>query len=72
MLGVVIICKLLNLFFPSRYDFTPLAVRHVDSRENVFVFLSSLVGIVGGVFVTVKLVSGCLVNSAQAVAKKMD
>ena len=54
------------------YDFTPLAVRHVESRENGFVFLSSLVGIVGGVFVTVGLVSGCLVNSAQAVAKKMD
>lgn len=54
------------------YDFTPLAVKHVESRENWFVFLSSLVGIVGGVFVTVGLVSGCLVNSAQAVAKKMD
>ena len=54
------------------YDFTPLAVRHVEKRENVLVFLSSLVGIVGGVFVTVGLVSGCLVNSAQAVAKKMD
>lgn len=54
------------------YDFTPLAVRHVEKRENVFVFLSSLVGIVGGVFVTVGLVSGCVVNSAQAVAKKMD
>ncbi|KAL9178676.1 hypothetical protein ACHAXT_003807 [Thalassiosira profunda] len=48
------------------YDFTPLAVRHVESRENWFVFLSSLVGIVGGVFVTVGLVTGCLVNSAQA------
>ena len=54
------------------YDFTPLAVSHLESRENWFVFLSSLVGIVGGVFVTVSLVSGCLVNSAQAVAKKMD
>eukprot|EP00584_Thalassiosira_punctigera_P002925 CAMPEP_0172534538 /NCGR_PEP_ID=MMETSP1067-20121228/6862_1 /TAXON_ID=265564 ORGANISM="Thalassiosira punctigera, Strain Tpunct2005C2" /NCGR_SAMPLE_ID=MMETSP1067 /ASSEMBLY_ACC=CAM_ASM_000444 /LENGTH=342 /DNA_ID=CAMNT_0013319345 /DNA_START=62 /DNA_END=1090 /DNA_ORIENTATION=+ len=54
------------------YDFTPLAVRHVESRENWFVFVSSLVGIVGGVFVTVGLVSGCLVNSAQVVAKKMD
>lgn len=54
------------------YDFTPLAVRHVESRENGFVFLSSLVGIVGGVFVTVGLVSGCFVHSVQAVAKKMD
>lgn len=54
------------------YDFTPLAVRHVESRENWLVFISSLVGIVGGVFVTVSLVSGCVVNSAQAVAKKMD
>jgi len=54
------------------YDFTPLAVRHVESRENWFVFLSSLVGIVGGVFVTVGLVTGCLVNSVQSVAKKMD
>ena len=54
------------------YDFTPLAVSHVESHENWFVFLSSLVGIVGGVFVTVGLVSGCLVNSAHAVAKKID
>jgi hypothetical protein len=36
------------------------------------VFLSSLVSIVGGVFVTVGLVSGCLVDSAKAVAKKID
>jgi len=55
-----------------QYDFSPLAVHHVESRENVFVFLSSLVGIVGGVFVTVGLVSGCLVSSAAAVSKKMD
>ncbi|KAL7465107.1 hypothetical protein ACHAXS_005432 [Conticribra weissflogii] len=54
------------------YDFTPLAVRHRERREGFLVFLSSLVGIVGGVFVTVGLVTGCLVNSAQAVAKKMD
>jgi hypothetical protein len=54
------------------YDFTPLAVRHVESRENWLVFLSSLIGIVGGVFVTVSAVSGCLVDSVQAVAKKMD
>lgn len=54
------------------YDFTPLAISHVESRENWFVFMSSLVGIVGGVFVTVGLVSGCFVNSVQAVAKKMD
>jgi hypothetical protein len=54
------------------YDFTPLAVRHVESRENWLVFISSLLGIVGGVFVTISLVSGCLVNSAQAVAKKLD
>eukprot|EP00581_Thalassiosira_minuscula_P008030 CAMPEP_0183702300 /NCGR_PEP_ID=MMETSP0737-20130205/452_1 /TAXON_ID=385413 /ORGANISM="Thalassiosira miniscula, Strain CCMP1093" /LENGTH=350 /DNA_ID=CAMNT_0025928887 /DNA_START=1 /DNA_END=1053 /DNA_ORIENTATION=- len=54
------------------YDFTPLAVRHLESRENWFVFLSSLVGIVGGVFVTLGLVMGCLVDSVQAVAKKMD
>lgn len=54
------------------YDFTPLAVRHVESRENWLVFVSSLLGIVGGVFVTVSLVSGFVVNSAQAVAKKLD
>ena len=53
------------------YDFTPLAVHHVESRENFFVFLSSLIGIVGGTFVTVGLVSGIVVNSAQ-VLKKLD
>jgi len=54
------------------YDFTPLMVRHVVSRENIFIFLSSLVSIVGGVFVTVSLVSSLLINSAAAVAKKID
>ncbi len=54
-----------------QYDFTPLAVHHVESRENFFVFLSSLIGIVGGVFVSVGLVSGVVVKSAQ-VLKKID
>ncbi len=54
------------------YDFDPMAVHHVESRENFFVFLSSLIGIVGGVFVTVRLVSSMLVNTTAAVMKKMD
>jgi hypothetical protein len=54
------------------YDVTPLAVHHVEGRDNIFVFLSSLVSIVGGVFVTVGLFAGCLAHSAQAVAKKVD
>lgn len=58
--------------FMLQYDFSPLVVEHVESRENFIMFLSSLISIVGGVFVTIGLVSGCLVSSAQAVAKKMD
>jgi len=54
-----------------QYDFTPLSVHHVESRDNFFVFLSSLISIVGGVFVTVSLVSGFIVNSAQKL-KKID
>lgn len=54
------------------YDFTPLAVHHVEARDNILVFLSSLVSIVGGVFVTVSLVTGCLVHSAAEIAKKID
>mmetsp|Transcript_20370 Transcript_20370/g.44476 ORF Transcript_20370/g.44476 Transcript_20370/m.44476 type:complete len:364 (+) Transcript_20370:195-1286(+) len=55
------------------YDFTPLAVHHVERRENLFVFLGSLVSIVGGVFVTVGLVTGCLVGGVSAaVSKKSD
>jgi len=54
------------------YDFTPLAVHHSGGRENFLVFLSSLLSIVGGVFVTVGLVSSCLFNSAAVVAKKID
>jgi hypothetical protein len=52
------------------YDFTPLAVHHAHERENFFVFLSSIISIFGGVFVTVGLVSRCLVNAAS-IAKKM-
>lgn len=54
------------------YDVTPLAVRHEVGRDNIFVFLSSLMGIVGGAFVTVGLFTGCLVHSAAVVAKKVD
>ena len=54
------------------YDFTPLRVDYVETRDNIFGFISSVVSIVGGVFVTVGLVTGCLLHSAAAVAKKMD
>jgi Endoplasmic reticulum vesicle transporter/Endoplasmic Reticulum-Golgi Intermediate Compartment (ERGIC) len=56
------------------YDFTALAVHHThDERDNFFVFVSSLVSIVGGAFVTVGLLTGCLVRSAQAaLSKKID
>lgn len=54
------------------YDFTPLAVHHLEERENFFVFLGSLISIVGGAFVTVGLVSRCLVGAATTVTKKKD
>lgn len=54
------------------YDFTPLTVHHSDGREPFLVFISSLISIVGGVFVTVTMLTGCLVNSVQAVSKKLD
>ena len=54
------------------YDFTPLAIRLSEGRDNFFVFLSSLVSIVGGAFVTVGLLTGCLVHSAKELAKKID
>lgn len=54
------------------YDFSPIAVRHHKGRESILVFLSSLVSIVGGVFVTVGMLTSFLVHSAKAVAKKLD
>jgi len=54
------------------YDVTPIAVHHDEGRDNFIVFLSSLVSIVGGTFVTVGLFTSCLVNSAKAVGKKID
>ena len=53
------------------YDFTPFSVYHSETRENVFLFLGNLVSIVGGVFVTIGLVSSCLM-SAVSVGKKLD
>lgn len=58
--------------FIMTYDFVPLTVHHREGRDNFLIFLSSLISIVGGVFVTVGLLTGCLVHSAQAVAKKID
>jgi endoplasmic reticulum-Golgi intermediate compartment protein 3 len=57
------------------YDFTPLTIVVKDrdeDRGNILLVLSSLVGILGGVFVTVQLLTGCLVHSAQEIAKKID
>lgn len=54
------------------YDVTPLAVHHDEGRDSFLIFLSSLIGIVGGCFVTMGLLTGCLVHSAKAVAKKVD
>lgn len=53
------------------YDFTPFSVHHSETRENIFLFLGSLVSIVSGVFVTVGLLSSCLL-SAVNVGKKID
>eukprot|EP00536_Pseudo-nitzschia_multiseries_P015087 jgi/Psemu1/311716/fgenesh1_kg.818_\ len=55
------------------YDVMPLAV-HIDELNGeggFFGFLASLIGIVGGCFVTVGLFAGCAVKSVQAVAKKI-
>ena len=56
----------------TRHPQTRPAVLHDSGRENLLVFISSLVSIVGGVFVTVGMLSSCLVNSAKVVAKKVD
>mmetsp|Transcript_4441 Transcript_4441/g.12843 ORF Transcript_4441/g.12843 Transcript_4441/m.12843 type:complete len:387 (+) Transcript_4441:399-1559(+) len=56
------------------YDVMPLAV-HIDELNGeggFFGFLATLIGIVGGCFVTVGLFAGCAVKSVQAVAKKID
>jgi hypothetical protein len=54
------------------YDFVPLTVRRDAGRDNVFVFVGNLISIVAGAFVTVGLVTGCLVRTVSEVAKKMD
>jgi len=54
------------------YDFTPLQIDHTQGRDNILVFVSSLLSIVAGAFVTVGLVTGCLVNTASEIAKKID
>lgn len=57
------------------YDVMPLAV-HIDeaggSDGGFLGFLSSMIGIVGGCFVTVGLFAGCAVKSVEAMAKKID
>jgi Endoplasmic reticulum vesicle transporter/Endoplasmic Reticulum-Golgi Intermediate Compartment (ERGIC) len=54
------------------YDFVPLTVYRDDGRENLLVFVGNLVSIVAGVFVTVGLITGCLVQTVSEVAKKID
>mmetsp|Transcript_11476 Transcript_11476/g.25170 ORF Transcript_11476/g.25170 Transcript_11476/m.25170 type:complete len:356 (-) Transcript_11476:231-1298(-) len=53
------------------YDFSPLEVHHTEQREGILSFIASLMSIVGGVYVTVGLVSRFLVGAVQA-AKKHD
>ena len=57
------------------YDVTPLAVHiNEDFGDNggFFNFLSTMIGIVGGCFVTISLFAGCAIQSINSVAKKMD
>jgi len=53
------------------YDFSPLEVHHTEQREGLLSFIASLTSIVGGVFVTVSLISRFLVGAVNA-AKKFD
>jgi hypothetical protein len=54
------------------YDLSPLEVYQEESREHILVFITSLISIVGGVFVTVGWMSQFLVDSAKVIAKKRD
>mmetsp|Transcript_12890 Transcript_12890/g.30431 ORF Transcript_12890/g.30431 Transcript_12890/m.30431 type:complete len:373 (-) Transcript_12890:207-1325(-) len=56
------------------YDVTPLAVHINEINEDggFFGFLSSLIAIVGGCFVTVGLFGRCAVGSVEAISKKVD
>jgi len=53
------------------YDFTPLEVRRAEEREGFLSFLANLISIVGGVFVTVRLVGSFLVETVN-ISKKRD
>mmetsp|Transcript_21435 Transcript_21435/g.44658 ORF Transcript_21435/g.44658 Transcript_21435/m.44658 type:complete len:313 (-) Transcript_21435:41-979(-) len=53
------------------YDFTPLSVKHTESRENILTFIGSLASVVGGVWVTIGMIGGCLIK-ATGVDKKLD
>ncbi len=53
------------------YDFSPMEVVHVEEREGIFSFLGSLVAVTGGIFVTVRLISSCLLGVVGG-AKKFD
>jgi len=53
------------------YDFTPLEVNYTEEREGFLTFLGSLISIVGGVFVTVRLLSSVLVETVN-ISKKRD
>ncbi|GMH63990.1 hypothetical protein TrVE_jg4621 [Triparma verrucosa] len=53
------------------YDFTPMEIEHRESRENILTFLGSLFSVVGGIFVSLGLVSNCLMKAVGA-SKKLD
>ena len=53
------------------YDFLPMQIEHTESRENFFQFLASMFSVVGGVGVSVGLLSACFMN-AVGISKKMD
>ena len=56
------------------YDVNPLAVHINELNEDggFFGFLSSLIAIVGGCFVTVGLFARCAIGSVEAISKKID
>ena len=53
------------------YDFSPMEVRYTEQRDSLLTFLASTLSIVGGVFVSMSLVSAAVVGAVN-LSKKSD
>jgi len=55
-----------------RYDLSPLTVKYVERGEPIFVFLTAVCAVVGGVFTVAGIIDGLVFSGHELIKKKLQ